>query len=261
MLGAIAGDIIGSVYEHRNIKSKEFPLFSPYCRYTDDSVLTVALADVILSDRSFDQVMRDYYREHPMAGFGGSFHKWASTPEAPAYNSWGNGSAMRTSPVGWAYDTLGEVAEQARLYASFTHNHPEGVKGAQAVSCAIYWARTGESKDSIREYVTDTFGYDLSKSIDDIRPNYQFDVSCQGSVPQAIISFLESTDYEDAIRNAISIGGDSDTIACIAGSISEAFYGELPEDIADVILMYLPHEMQELVEQFYQQYISNKTAS
>jgi len=260
MLGAIAGDIIGSVYEHRNIKSKEFPLFSPYCRFTDDTVLTVALADAILSGRPFDQVMRDYYREHPMAGFGGSFHKWASNPEATAYNSWGNGSAMRTSPVGWAYNSLGEVAEKARVYASVTHNHHEGIRGAQAVACALFWARTGESKSSIRLYMTETFGYDMSKSIDVIRPDYQFDVSCQGSVPQAITAFLESTDFEDAIRNAISIGGDSDTIACIAGGLAEAFYGGVPEDIADVITMYLPHEMQDLVEQFYLQHISSKTA-
>ncbi len=256
MLGAIAGDIIGSVYEHRNIKSKEFPLFSPYCRFTDDTVLTVALADAILTDRPYDQLMRDYYRDHPMAGFGGSFHKWASNPEMPAYNSWGNGSAMRTSPVGWAFSTIEDVMEKAEQYASITHNHPEGIKGAQAVAACIFLARSGHSKDSIREFVVNNIGYDLNESIEVIRPSYQFDVSCQGSVPQAITAFLESIDFEDTIRNAISIGGDSDTIACIAGSIAEAFYKGIPEEIADVVIMYLPHDMKEIIEQFYLKHIT-----
>ena len=256
MLGAIAGDIIGSVYEHRNIKSKEFPLFSPYCRFTDDTILTVALADAILTDRPYDQLMRDYYLDHPMAGFGGSFHKWASNPEMPAYNSWGNGSAMRTSPVGWAFSTIEDVMEKAKQYASITHNHPEGIKGAQAVAACIFLARSGHSKDSIREFVVNNIGYGLNESIEVIRPSYQFDVSCQGSVPQAITAFLESIDFEDTIRNAISIGGDSDTIACIAGSIAEAFYKGIPEEIADVVIMYVPHDMKEIIEQFYLKHIT-----
>lgn len=260
MLGAIAGDIIGSVYEHRNIKTKGFPLFSPYSRYTDDTVLTLALADAIMNDRDFGQVMREYYRDDPLAGYGGSFIKWASNPDAPAYNSWGNGSAMRTSPVGWVYESLEEVMQKAEHYAAVTHNHPEGIKGAQATAGCIFLARSGHTKDSIKAFVANDIGYDLNQTIDEIRPKYQFDVSCQGSVPQAIMAFLESTDYEDAIRNAISIGGDSDTIACIAGGMAEAFYGGVPKEIADVAIMYLPHDMKEIVAQFYQKYIEDQTA-
>ena len=256
MLGAIAGDIIGSVYEWDNIKSKEFELFSPKAFFTDDSVLTVALAEAILNNDNYEQVMRKYYRRYPDAGYGNSFHQWAADPGAGPYNSWGNGSAMRTSPVGWAFESLEEVLHRAEHYAACTHNHPEGVKGAQATATAIFLARSGAAKAEIKSYITRQFNYDLTKSLDEIRPDYEFDVSCQGTVPQAITAFLESTDFEDAIRNAISLGGDSDTLACITGGIAEAFYG-LPEKIAETALNILDKNLREVVTRFYEKYLKN----
>jgi ADP-ribosylglycohydrolase len=258
MIGAIAGDIIGSVFEWNNIKTKNFELFSPDCFFTDDSVLTVALAESILTNSDYGKVMKQYYWRYPNAGYGGSFHNWAQVDSHEPYNSWGNGSAMRTSSVGYAFDTLEDVLKNAKLFASFTHNHPEGIKGAQATSASIFLGRNGASKKEIRRYVIKEFGYDLSKSIDEIRPDYSFDVSCQGSVPQAITAFLESTDYEDAIRNAISIGGDSDTLACITGGIAEAFYGGVPESIRENALNILDQKLRVVVENFSQQYIQEK---
>ncbi|MCP3851352.1 MAG: ADP-ribosylglycohydrolase family protein [Gammaproteobacteria bacterium] len=256
MLGAIIGDIIGSVYEANNIKTKEFELFSPYAIFTDDSVLTIALADAILNDYDYGEVMRQYYAQYPHAGYGGSFHRWALTPDSKPYNSWGNGSAMRTSPVGYAFNTLDEVLSKAKYYASFTHNHPEGIKGAQATSAAIFLARNGASKEEIKEYAVKQFHYDLTKSLDAIRPDYKFDVSCQGTVPQAITAFYESVDYEDAIRNAVSIGGDSDTLACITGGIAEAFYKKVPDDIKNTAVNILDDELLLVVDAFYQEYIN-----
>ena len=232
MLGAIAGDIIGSIYEARPIKTTQFRLFHPLCRFTDDTVLTVALADSILHGSPYVDLLKAYYRAYPNAGYGGSFHQWARSEDSRPYNSWGNGSAMRVSPVGFAFDSLEEVLDQARRSAEVTHDHPEGIKGAQAVASAVFLARTGRDKDFIQAYVEATFGYDLGTPLDQIRETYEFDVSCQGSVPQAIRAFLESSDFEDAIRRAISIGGDSDTIACMAGGIAQAFYGGVPEEIA-----------------------------
>ena len=256
MLGAIAGDIIGSIYERNNIKSKEFVLFSPRSHFTDDSVLAVALADAIINGTDYGQVMKEYHSRYPNAGYGGSFRDWAIRPDSKPYNSWGNGSAMRTSPVGYAYDSLDEVLEKAEYYASYTHNHPEGIKGAQATASAIYLARNGASKEDIKSYIAEQFAYDLTKSIDEIRPAYRFDVSCQGTVPQAITAFIGSVSYEDAIRNAISIGGDSDTLACITGGIAEAFYGELPGDIKEAATKALDREMRLVVTRFTQQYIN-----
>ncbi|MEA1923766.1 MAG: ADP-ribosylglycohydrolase family protein [Pseudomonadota bacterium] len=255
MLGAIAGDIIGSVYEWKNIKSKEFDLFSPKAFFTDDSVLTIALAEAILNDADYGEVMKRYYSRYPEAGYGGSFHKWAQNPDAEPYNSWGNGSAMRTSPVGYAYETLEEVLFKAKQFASFTHNHPEGIKGAQATAAAIFLARKGAGKKMIKLYITQQFHYDLTGTIDEIRPDYIFDVSCQGTVPQAITAFLESENYEDAIRNAISIGGDSDTLACITGGIAEAFYGKLPSNIAETAMNILDENLRKTVIRFYGKYI------
>lgn len=257
MIGAIAGDIIGSVYERNNIKTKDFQLFSDDCLFTDDSVLTIALADSVLTDRDYGKVMKDYYQRYPYAGYGGSFHRWAMSRNSKPYNSWGNGSAMRTSAVGYAFNSIEEVLERAAYFASFTHNHPEGIKGAQATSACIYLSRTGHSKSEIKEYVTNQFGYDLSESLDEIRPNYYFDVSCQGTVPQAIISFLESSDYEDAIRNSISIGGDSDTMACITGGIAEAFYGEVPEQVYYKVMEILDAELSDVVNRFFAEYSSS----
>jgi ADP-ribosylglycohydrolase len=231
MLGAIAGDIIGSVYEHRPIKTTRFPLFHPLCRFTDDTVLTVALADSVLHGTPFVGLLKQYYRAYPHAGYGGSFHQWAKSERSDPYNSWGNGSAMRVSPVRFAFDNLEEVLNQAKRSAEVTHDHPEGIKGAQAVASAVFLARSGQTKEQIKNYVEATFGYDLGKPLDEIRPRYEFHVSCQKSVPQAIRAFLESDDFEHAVRLAISLGGDSDTLACMAGGIAQAYYGGVPEPI------------------------------
>nr|VFJ73959.1 MAG: ADP-ribosylglycohydrolase [Candidatus Kentron sp. FW] len=257
MLGAIAGDIIGSIYEYEwnNIKTKEFQLFSPKSFFTDDTVLTVALADAIVHGNDYGKVMKEYYRRYPDVGYGGLFHRWATLEGSGPYNSWGNGSAMRTSPVGHAFDTLDEVLSKAEYFASFTHNHPEGIKGAQATSAAIFLAGNRASKAEIKSFIVERFGYDLSKSPDEIRPHYRFDESCQGTVPPALMAFLQSSDYEDAIRNAISLGGDSDTLACITGGIAEAFYGGVPEDIREKAMGILDERLRGVVEAFYREYI------
>nr|VFK14992.1 MAG: ADP-ribosylglycohydrolase [Candidatus Kentron sp. LFY] len=258
MLGAIAGDIIGSVYEYdwNNIKTKAFELFSEASFFTDDSVLTIALADAIIGKNDYGQVMRRYYRRYPHAGYGGSFHQWAATPGSGPYNSWGNGSAMRTSPVGHAFDTLDEVLSKAEYYAAFTHNHREGIKGAQASAASVFLARKGASREEIRGFIEERFGYDLSRTLDEIRPDYRFDESCQGTVPQALTAFMESRDFEDAIRNAISIGGDSDTLACITGGIAEAFYGGVPEPIREAAMEILDEDLRTVVAAFYREYLA-----
>jgi ADP-ribosylglycohydrolase len=254
MIGAIAGDIIGSVYERHRIKSKDFPLFSQGCRFTDDSVLTIALADAIITGTSYEKLMKDYYHRYPHAGYGGMFHRWAQDPNSKPYNSFGNGSAMRISPVGFAFDSLEAVLEKAKVYTEITHNHPEGIKGAQATASAIFLARKGSTRQEIREYIKSTFDYDLSRTLDEIRPRYRFDVTCQGSVPEAIIAFLESTSYEDAIRGAISLGGDSDTQACITGGVAQAFYGGVPKHIEDAAFAILDDHLRSVTMQFMQRY-------
>lgn len=251
MLGAIAGDIIGSIYEFNNVKYKNCKLFTKESRFTDDSVLTVATMDSIINEKPFNENYKQWFRRHPDAGYGGSFIKWGFSDDFNPYNSWGNGSAMRVSPIGYYYNTLEEVLIKAKESALVTHNHPEGIKGAQAVASAVFLAKNNSSKEEIKHFIEDNFGYDLNESIDSIRAWYKFDVSCQGSVPQAIIAFLESSDYEDAIRNAISIGGDSDTIACITGGMAEAFYKEIPKFIIDEVYMRLPEEMIQVVKRFY----------
>lgn len=250
MIGAIAGDIIGSPYEFKPHKSVDFPLFGPDCRFTDDTVLTVALAEAIIGEKDYCQLLKQYYRRYPNAGYGGTFVKWGASSYSEPYNSFGNGSAMRTSPVGFYYKTLEEVLAKAECYASVTHNHPEGIKGAQAIAAAIFMARNGGSKEDIRRYITETFGYNLTRTCDQIRPNYQFDVTCQGSVPEAIICFLESSDFESAVRLAVSLGGDSDTQACIAGGIAEAMYG-VPGWIAEKAAGYLDKELGEVYRHFH----------
>src|SRR5882672_239483 len=198
MIGAIAGDIIGSVYEWDRIKTKEFDLFRPDCFFTDDTVLTVALAESILTGAEYASLMRTYYQRYPGAGYGGVFHGWARVPGSPPYNSWGDGAAMRISAVGFAFDTLEEVLSRAEEYTAVTHNHAEGIKGAQATAATILLARSGRSKAEIRKYITENFGYDLSRTVDEIRPAYRFNESCQETVPEAIVSFLDATDFEDA---------------------------------------------------------------
>ncbi len=254
MVGAIIGDIVGSIYEHHNIKRTDFPLFGRSCRFTDDTVLTVAVADAILCGAPYAEKLREWHALYPHAGYGGSFRRWASTPGAGPYNSWGNGSAMRVSPVGYAFDTIGRVLDEAASSAAATHDHPEGIKGARAVAAAVFMARTGSSKDDIRHFVESEFGYDLTRTIDGIRPSYRFDVSCQGSVPEALIAFMESVDFEDAVRKAVSLGGDSDTIACIAGAVAGAFYGGVPGGIRARALAHLDDRLRGVVVRFVERY-------
>ena len=228
MLGAIIGDIVGSVYEWNNIKTKDFPLFSDKCSFTDDTVMTIAVADALLNGGTADNFidsMKKYGKLFPKSGYGGNFRHWINSDTRESYNSWGNGSAMRVSPCGWFANSLEEAESLAEKSAAVTHNHPEGIKGAQATAAAIYLARIDTEKDKIKEYIESKYGYDLSRTLDAIRPGYRFNESCQETVPEAIIAFLESKDFEDAIRNAISLGGDSDTLAAITGSIAEAAYG------------------------------------
>lgn len=251
MLGAIAGDIVGSVYEFDNIKNKNFELFVPKSKFTDDSVLTIATMDSIISGKAFEESYKYWFKKYPDAGFGGRFYRWGLSDKIQPYNSYGNGSAMRVSPIGFYYNTLEEVLLIAEKSSSVTHNHPEGIKGAKATAAAIFLAKTGSTKHEIKEYVEKSFGYDLNESIDSLRTWYSFDVSCQGSVPQSIISFLESTSYEDTIRNAVSIGGDSDTIACIAGGIAEAYYQKIPGYIVQKSKELLPKEMNDVLEMYY----------
>jgi len=256
MIGAIAGDIVGSVYEHRTVKTKHFLMFDPWDRFTDDTLLSCAVAYAILSDCSYQVALRAIGRRYPNAGYGGAFRRWLFSHQPEPYNSWGNGSAMRVSPVGWAFDTAEEVLKQAQLSAEVTHNHPEGIKGAQAVALAVFLARSGRSKEQIRQEITGRFGYDLSRSVEMIRPTYRFHVSCQGSVPEAIIAFLDSISYEDAVRNAISLGGDSDTLACITGGIAEAFYGSVPEDFKEHTRQKLTRELRLIIELFGRKFCS-----
>jgi ADP-ribosylglycohydrolase len=258
MLGAIAGDVIGSVYEARPIKTTDFPLFDEACRFTDDTVLTVAVADCLLHGRTYVDAFHEYWRTYPHAGFGGSFTHWALSKNLKPYNSWGNGSAMRVSPVAYACDRMSEVLAEAERSASITHSHEEGIRGAQATAAAVFLARQGEDKVKIREYVESHFGYDLHRTLDQLRPDYQFDVSCQGSVPESIISFLESDDFESSLRNAISLGGDADTMACIAGAIAEPFYGGVPQSIARRVVKRLDDSLRKVLDEFTSRYIDRR---
>ena len=257
LLGAIAGDVIGSVYEfcpHRGIDIK---LFFSDSKFTDDTVMTVAVAEWLLTGHDLVKTMQKWGRKYPFAGYGQRFMFWLANPNPQPYESWGNGSAMRVSPVGWAFDTLEETLEMAKRSAEVSHNHLEGIKGAQATAACIYLARTGKKKSDIKEYVERTFGYNLSRTCDEIRPEYRYTESCQGSVPESIIAFLESHDYESTIRLAVSLGGDADTMGAIAGSIAEAYYGGIPNHICDEVVKRLPQEMIDTMSGFYSKYIHN----
>ena len=254
MIGAIAGDVIGSAYEGSGMKSKEFPLFHALCQFTDDTVLTLAVASKLLRGVSYVDVFHEFFHSYPMAGYGRSFIRWARSASRLPYGSFGNGSAMRVSSIGFAFDTLEEVVSQAKESAEVTHNHPDGIRGSQAVASAVFLARKGKSKEDIRKHVESEFGYSLSYRLDDIRDSYQFCVSCEGSVPQSIIAFLESENYEDAVRNAVSLGGDADTMACMAGGVAEAFYGQIPADISAKVLGMLDPRLRDIVTEFYEKY-------
>lgn len=263
MYGAILGDIIGSPYEGgRGQKTKDFPFFDRGARFTDDSVMTIAVAEALMKAKGIGVMdneaatkellidsMHKWGHKYPNAGYGGRFYKWISRSEREPYGSWGNGSAMRVSAAGWLYDDLETTRRVARWTAEVTHDHPEGVKGAESIAAAIWMARNGKTKEEIKDFITSEFGYDLSRTCDEIRPGYWFDVSCQGSVPEAIRAFIDGSDFEDVVRTAVSLGGDTDTIGAMAGSIAEAFYGvpdnlkdecekRLPDDIADILLMF-----------------------
>lgn len=263
MLGAITGDLIGSPYEHHNIKTKDFKLFRLRCRVTDDSIMTLAVAEAFAEAKNrgclgeeaavkelLIDAMHKWGNTYPGAGYGRRFYQWLKFEETEPYNSWGNGSAMRVAPAGWIAEDMEQTRQLARWSAEVTHNHPEGVKGAEAIAAAIYLARKGKSKEEIKEYVETEFGYDLDRTCDEIRPAYRFDVSCQGSVPESIIAFLDGADFEDTIRNAVSLGGDSDTIAAMAGSVAEAFYG-IPLEIQKTVQDYLLPDMIECYARFW----------
>ncbi|MCD8118432.1 MAG: ADP-ribosylglycohydrolase family protein [Lachnospiraceae bacterium] len=260
MYGAILGDIIGSPFEFdRGSKTKKFELFSKESSFTDDSVMTAAVAEALLDagkDASPERIrelvtasMRKWGRKYPYAGYGGRFRVWLQQKNPVPYRSYGNGSAMRVSAAGWLYDTLERTVEVARATAEVTHNHPEGIKGAESVAAVIYLARTGSSKDEIREYVTRQFGYDLTRTCDEIRPEYHHVETCQETVPEAITAFLEGVDFEDVIRTAVSLGGDCDTLTAIAGSMAEAYYG-IPARLIVECRDRVPEDMRAVLDRF-----------
>jgi ADP-ribosylglycohydrolase len=275
MLGAIIGDTVGSVYEFHNTKDYDFTLFNAESGYTDDSVMTMAVARWLLADsehtyQKLEDTMVEFAEQCPcpMGGYGTGFYCWLFHPEGlypfddqygaspyesatgrHPYGSWGNGSAMRASAVGWFFGTLEETERVAAISAAITHNHPEGIKGAQATAAAIFLARNGKTKDEIRDYIEKAYGYDLHKTWEYWHPIYDWEDSCQGTVPQAMIAFLDSTDFEDAIRKAVSLGGDSDTLACITGGIAEAFYREIPKEMADRVRTLLPQEFADILSE------------
>ena len=260
MFGAILGDMIGAPYEFdKGSKTKDFAMWNPRVRFTDDTVMTVAVASALMSvgaDADEDHVkaaviesMRRWGREFPDAGYGGSFIKWLADPDPKPYGSWGNGAAMRVSSVGWLYDTIERTREVARWTAEVSHNHPEGIKGAEATASAIYMARKGETKEDIRAYIVNEFGYDLSRTCDEIRPYYHHVESCQETVPEAITAFMDGEDFEDVIRTAVSLGGDCDTLTCIAGGIAEAMY-YVPDEMEIELFNRVTPEMQQVLYQF-----------
>lgn len=251
MLGTIAGDIIGSPYKYLGYKGIDFPLFSDNPKFSDGTVLTVAVADALLHDLDFAQTLKAYARRYPDAGYGGSFFKWMQSDALEPYNSWGNGCAMRTSPIGFLCTDETSVLQKARECAQVTHNHCEGIKGAQAVSYGIFMAKQGCKKKDIRFEIGKWFGYNLNRRLDDIRPCYRFDISCPGTVPPAFIAFFESEDYESAVRNAVSLGGEADTIACISGALAEAFYQDVPTEIIETVRQQLPQKFLEIMDEFY----------
>jgi ADP-ribosylglycohydrolase len=265
MLGSILGDIAGSIYEFNNIKTTEFPLLGKGTNYTDDSIMVIAVAEWLLEgslDKSLlASTLKRYARAYPnpMGSYGLSFKKWVKSDSLKPYGSWGNGAAMRVAAVGWAFDSLERTEEVAAITAEVTHNDPEGIRGAQSVGSAIYLARTGKTKEEIKGYLHERYKYKLHKTCDQIRPTYMFDESCQGTVPEALAAFLESTDLESAIRLAVSLGGDSDTLACITGAVAEAYYLDRPETkiLTQRALSRLPEDLAKTVERFLLRFIPN----
>jgi ADP-ribosylglycohydrolase len=264
MTGAIIGDIVGSVYESSNVKPSDFNLFDKGCSITDDSVLTIAIAraitecihnkDIINSRKYYIKYLQLFGRRYPYAGYGQGFFNWLFSDDPKPYYSFGNGSAMRVSPIGYAFDDLDATLKEAEKSAEVTHNHPDGINGAKAIAAAVYLARNGGSKHKIKNYIESEIHYPLDFDLEDLHRNYQFEIKCSRSVPQAIFAFLESRDFEDAIRKAIYIGGDSDTIACMAGAVAEAYYKNIPEDIYKKISFYLDEDQKNVIKQFKKQF-------
>ena len=250
MLGAMIGDTLGSTFEFYPMKTKKFELLEKNSHFTDDTVMTVAVADSIMNGVPYVESLQNWGRKYPRAGYGGWFRKWIHLDDPKPYNSFGNGSSIRCSSVGWLHDDEESVLEEAKKSAEITHNHPEGIKGAQSVALGVLMGRKGSSKKEIKEKMESLFDYDLSQKLEQIIPSYTFDSTCQGSVPQAINAFLESTDFEDAIRNSISLGGDADTQACITGSLAEAYYKSIPEEIASFVRWRIEDDLLELMAQF-----------
>ncbi len=254
MIGAISGDVIGSVHEGSPPQAKDFELFDPGCTFTDDTVLTVAVASAIRKSVDYRTALREWGRRYPYAGYGSWFYDWLFTENAAPYNSFGNGSAMRVAAVGWAFDALDDVLREAAKSAEPTHNHPEGIKGAQATAAVILLARQGQTKDQIAAMLSERFGYDCSAELSTLQRRGGFDVTCQGTVPAAAVAFLQSTGFEDAVRNAVSFGGDADTLACIAGAMAEAHYGHVPSSIQLEVLRRLDEALVTEVVAFCREY-------
>lgn len=258
LISAILGDIAGSIYELSPHKGLNINLQQSHMDYTDDTIMTIAVADWVLNDKRHTKIglvrkMQEWGRKypHPMGAYGNMFAQWLRSDNPKPYNSWGNGAAMRVAAVGFAFDSMEETLEVARKSAEVTHNHPEGIKGAQATAAAIYMARTGSTKEAIRQYITENFGYDLNRTCDEIRPTYAFDGSCQGTVPESIIAFLDSKDYEDALRLCISLGGDADTMGAITGAIAGTYYHKIPNALYEFGMSKLPDDIKKIVSQFY----------
>jgi ADP-ribosylglycohydrolase len=254
LLGAVSGDVIGSVYEFSRQKAYDFSLFSQDSKVTDDSILTLAIADAILHDRNYLAFIRRYAQAYPDRGYGGFFRKWMYSTDPQPYNSFGNGSAMRVSAVGWAFDNVEQVLLEAERSAAITHNHPEGIKGAQTTALCVLLSRKSASKAAIRQEVLSRFGYNLDRTVNQIRLTYEFTEACQETVPEAIVAFLESESYEDAIRKAISLGGDADTLAAITGAIAEAYYGGVPTVIIAEVKKRVPADLWTVIEKFSERY-------
>jgi ADP-ribosylglycohydrolase len=252
VIGNVIGDCIGSVYEWKDVEVYDFEILGDGTDYTDDSVMTFATCSAILNNKDYGECYKDFGQRYPGRGYGGMFQTWLDSPSSNApFNSFGNGSAMRVSPIGYAFDDPKKVLEEAKKSAECTHNHPEGIKGAQATALAVYMARVGKPKEEIKRVIAKGFGYDLNRTLAEIAPVYKFDATCQGSVPEAIICFLESDSFIDAIKKAIRLNGDSDTLACITGGIAQAFYKEIPRDIAQKVAEMLPEEFQNIIRDFY----------
>lgn len=268
ILGAICGDIVGSPYEFSPIKSKEFEFINQFSEFTDDTVMTIVNMEWLLDIKEGEteeeckerliSLMHEIGIKYPNCGYGGHFYGWLVNKHTEPYYSWGNGSAMRVSPIGWMFDTLDDVMKYAKISAEVTHNHPEGIKGAQAIASCVYLARQGKTKSEIQKFVEETFEYDLSRELKDFQKEYRFDVSCMGSVPEAIICFLESETYEDAIRNCVWLGGDCDTTGAMCGAIAEAFYGCLNEELMQNVMNKLDESMKEIVIKFSKMIISKR---